>query len=340
VPIRVIADARVNHNSEAIMAIDLKRAVFLGQCIEVVYKMYFNDPNNPTPVPSWTLPAGYRFVAWVIMKDFTPFGPGPRKFYGLIASSPSDPNKCVLAIRGTDPNDLDEVYADLASIVLTPMPGFGQVGAGFYKLYQTFEIKYPLHESALGGLGVESLEPEGSFADQVVAAVRRHAGKAYKSAEIEVTGHSLGAALATIHAAHNSLHPEATIPLICTFGSPRVGDQEFASKFDKLFNKPGFNSWRIVNQLDWAPTLPFLGFWHVQTDYQYNSASSTVWSFLCVHALETYLHLLDPTQPLLSQCIPSLTATAPSHVRARQIPAVAAPSAPTVSAACSAAEKI
>jgi hypothetical protein len=280
------------------MAIDEKHAVFCGQCIEVVYNMYFHDPNNPTPTPSWALPAGYEFVAWVQMQDIG----GSYKFYGLIARSPSDPNKCVLAIRGTDPNDLREVYADLISIVPTPMPGFGQVGDGFYTLYKTFRVRCPRAEGELGGLGVESLE--GSFADQVVAAVRRHA-KANKSVEIEVTGHSLGAALATIHVADNSLHPKATIPLICTFGSPCVGDHEFASKFDKLFDKPGFNSWRIVNQLDWAPTVQYLGFQHVQTDYQYNSASSTVWSFMCVHALETYLHLLDPTQPLQTQCIPA-----------------------------------
>ncbi len=325
-----ITDANVNHNSEVIMAIDkelnkkdAEHAVFCGQCIEVVYKMYFSDPDNLTPTPSWALPKGYKFVAWVQMKDFTPFGPGPYRFYGLIASSPSDPNKCVLAIRGTDSNDLNEVYADLISIGLVPMKGFGQVGAGFYKLYQTLRIVYPRHESGLGGLGVESLEREGSFADQVVAAVRRHAAKAYKLAEFEVTGHSLGAALATIHVAHNSLQPKATIPLICTFGSPLVGDREFASKFDKLFEKPGFNSWRIVNQLDWAPTVPpfFLGFWHVETEYLYNSASSTVYSFMCVHALETYLHLLDPTQPLQKQCrLPRLTATAPSRAQTSLLP--------------------
>jgi hypothetical protein len=310
--------------------LDKKHAVFLGQCIEVVYKMYFPDTNNPTPTPSWALPAGYKFVAWVQMAAV----PHDYKFYGLIARSPSDPNKCVLAFRGTDPNDINQVFVDLHSIVLAPMPGFGQVGAGFYELYKTFRVVYPLHESALGGLGVESLESEGSFADQVVAAVRHHSAKAYKSAQFEVTGHSLGAALATIHVAHNSLHHKATIPLICTFGSPLVGDQAFASNFDKLLKKPGFKSWRIVNTLDWAPTLPptlpfpFPGFRHVQTEYRYTS--STVFSLMCVHSLETYLHLLDPTQPLQYKCIPpSLTATAPSRAQERLTPAAAALSAST-----------
>jgi Lipase (class 3) len=297
------------------MAIDPTRAVFYGQCVEVVYKMYESAPNNATPAPSWALPAGYKFVAWVQMRDFTPIGPGPYTFYGLIASSPSDPNKYVLAIRGTE--DLIEWFDDLTSIVLVPMPAFGQVGDGFYTIYQTLRVVYP----PLGGaLGVESLEPAGSFADQVVAATRRHSAQADKSAQIEVTGHSLGAALATIYVAENSHGPNATIPLICTFASPRVGDHDFASKFDQL----GITSWRIVNQPDIVPTLPFLGFWHVGTEYLYNSASSTVWSLPCFHALETYLHLLDPNQPLQKQCIWPPTAIAPSRAQTRLMPAASA----------------
>jgi hypothetical protein len=38
---------------------DAEHAVFCGQCIEVVYKMYFKDPDN-LPTPSWALPAGYN----------------------------------------------------------------------------------------------------------------------------------------------------------------------------------------------------------------------------------------------------------------------------------------
>jgi hypothetical protein len=285
---------------------DAEHAVFCGQCIEVVYKMYFNDPDNPTPTPSWALPKGYKFVAWVLMKDFTPFGPGPYKFYGLIASSPSDSN-WVLAIRGTE--DLTEWLDDLTSIVLTPMPNFGQVGDGFYKIYQTLRVVRP---SPPGALGVESLQPTGSFAQQVRAAIRDYSRQA-ESPQIEVTGHSLGAALATLYVADNSTNSNARIPLICTFASPRVGDEVFASMFDNL----GITSWRIVNDPDLVPKLPIVGFQHVQTEYLYNSGWSTVWSLSCWHALETYLHLLDSSQPLQPQCIwPPPTATAPSRVPA------------------------
>jgi hypothetical protein len=309
------------------MAIDRQSAVVFGQCVEVVYKMYENaqPPNNPTPAPGWPLPKGYRFVAWVQMRDFSPFGPGPYTFYGLIASDPSDATKCVLAIRGTE--SPIEWFDDLTSIVLAPMPkipGWGQVGAGFYEIYQTLRVVYPSH---VGAQGVESLEPVGTFAQQVAHAIQRYTARTDKleKLKIAVTGHSLGAALATIYVADNSVNAKATIPLICTFASPRVGDPDFASKFDKL----GIESWRIVNEPDFVPTQPFLGFRHVHTEYLYNSGSSVVYTLSCLHALETYLHLLDPKQPLQMSCIPTLVATAPSRAQRRLIPAAAASLGPS-----------
>jgi hypothetical protein len=88
-----------------------------------------------------------------------------------------------------------------------------------------------------------------------------------------------------------------------------VGDPIFATKFDQLGN----TSWRIVNELDVVPNLPFLGFKHVDTLHLYNSGSSVNWSLACWHSLNTYLHLLDPKQPLDAQCRwpPKIAATAP-----------------------------
>jgi hypothetical protein len=306
----------VNHNSEAIMAINLKRAVFFGQCVEVVYKTYEACPSDPTPRLRLPLPDNYKFVAWVQMQDFNLDGtPTPYAFYGLIAINPSEPTKAVLAIRGTE--SPDEWFEDLQSIFLDPMPqpGWGQVGAGFLKVYQTLRVVYPV------ALGVEFLE--GSFADQVAEAIQRNRADVPNLAQItaiEVTGHSLGAALATIFVAENAHTPKAPVPLICTFASPRVGNPEFASKFNSL----GIESWRIVNEPDFVPTQPFLGFRHINTEYLYNSAWSVVYTLACLHALETYLHLLDPKQPLQNQCIPTLTATAPSLARKKLIPDQAA----------------
>ncbi|MDF2375207.1 MAG: lipase family protein [Verrucomicrobiales bacterium] len=58
------------------------------------------------------------------------------------------------------------------------------------------------------------------------------------------TGHSLGGALATIAGAVEK--PE----LVCTFGAPKVGSQEF----HRL--KQAGSTWRIVNDKDLVPRLP------------------------------------------------------------------------------------
>jgi hypothetical protein len=58
------------------------------------------------------------------------------------------------------------------------------------------------------------------------------------------TGHSLGAALATVAAARKP--PRATY----TFGGPRVGDAHFASTFEMK------QLYRVVNNRDVVPTLP------------------------------------------------------------------------------------
>lgn len=67
------------------------------------------------------------------------------------------------------------------------------------------------------------------------------------------TGHSLGAALATLAAAKRP-------PLaLYTFGSPRVGNTAFASLFQTI------RAYRVVNYRDWVTRLPFefIRFGHV-----------------------------------------------------------------------------
>jgi len=104
---------------------------------------------------------------------------------------------------------------------------------------------------------------------------RVHRGflRAFESVEVEVihlvqslrrrldqplflTGHSLGAALATLAAPALARIHEA-LPFVYTFGSPRVGDGAFAEQFDELLGPRAF---RFVNNEDPVPRLP--AFWH------------------------------------------------------------------------------
>ena len=69
------------------------------------------------------------------------------------------------------------------------------------------------------------------------------------------TGHSLGAALATLAAARSKRLPQA----VYTFGSPRVGNVQFAHSLSNI------RIYRVVNRRDVVTTVPpaWLGFRHV-----------------------------------------------------------------------------
>ena len=152
--------------------------------------MYDNHPDNPTP-PTVKLPDKYNFVAWVQMRDFI-FEEGDWTFYGMLAHNPGT-DDYVLAIRGT--SDPTEWWDDLTSMVPWQWEAFGgDVGYGFFRIYQTLRMIAPLKgqaltEAAPAGQG-ESLEAAGSFADQVAEAVRRHASAAKR---FKTCGQSLSA---------------------------------------------------------------------------------------------------------------------------------------------------
>jgi hypothetical protein len=67
---------------------------------------------------------------------------------------------------------------------------------------------------------------------------------------VEVTGHSLGGALATLAAASLAANRWRVMP-VYTFGAPRVGDAEFTAGVDNLVDV-----WRVVNDIDPVPHVP------------------------------------------------------------------------------------
>lgn len=294
-------------------AFDPATAVLYGQLIDVAYAMHGGSPNSPTPPPPSTLPGGYRFIAWVQMQDFIIQSTGPQ-FYGFIAQGGSNPNQFVLAIRGT--SGWVEWWDDLNAIRLVPFkdPGSGMVGAGFAEIYDTLEV-VPVPTAALTEGESRSLKSAGGFARQVSALLARHASPAGAEAvaptrSIAVTGHSLGAALATLYVLDNALTEQIHNPSIYTFASPRVGDATFAGVFDRL----NLTSWRIANVLDVVPRVP-LGYSHVDALQQYDSLWTALPTPSCCHSLATYLSLIDKNLKPDSGCQwPSLKAPAPVAV--------------------------
>lgn len=82
-----------------------------------------------------------------------------------------------------------------------------------------------------------------------------------------VCGHSLGGAMATLFASRCKYF----IDLVCTFGSPRVGDAEFAARFNKRFKS---HSLRFVNNNDAVARVPWkcMGYDHVWHQHYFDAA--------------------------------------------------------------------
>jgi triacylglycerol lipase len=92
--------------------------------------------------------------------------------------------------------------------------------------------------------------------------------KNHPVANVTVTGHSLGGALATLCAVdvqYNFSNQVKAID-IYTFGSPRVGN----TGFRESFNERVPNSYRFVYGMDIVPALPrpWQGYRHVDTEYR------------------------------------------------------------------------
>lgn len=97
----------------------------------------------------------------------------------------------------------------------------------------------------------------------------------YHESRITVTGHSLGAAMATICGIdlHMNLHP---VYRVFGFGCPRIGNVQFANSIDNNLKGRYFY---IVNGQDWVPHQPprDLGYQHASGQIWINPANSIHW---------------------------------------------------------------
>jgi Lipase (class 3) len=294
-------------------------AVSYGKFVEGAYAMYLRDPTNLRPEPqAGDIPDGYEFVAWIHMSDFSIDETVP-KFYGFVARDRSTRRNFILAIRGTEGaiEWLDDAACYL--VPFTQVPHAGRVAHGFDRVYSSMKIEqHPGTAVELMKAGALA-ELQGSFGDQLEqlhkrledearrnnVAVNFNAAKGRPERPYVVTGHSLGAALTTLFVIENEAKGKFDIATSCTFASPRVGNTQFVGAFNLL----PITSWRIVNRWDLVPKLPLripfiLDFEHVNTAYEFSSKGMVKMSAVCWHSIETYLHLLDASQPVLPECAP------------------------------------
>ena len=133
----------------------------------------------------------------------------------------------IAAFRGTEPTALEDWMTD-AQIALVHGPR-GHVHRGFQ---DALDVVWERLSGALS----EIRRPE--------------AGQA-----LWFTGHGLGAALATLAVARLQLiPPPEPVTGLYTFGQPRTGDTEFATRFD---NNMGKATYRLVHNNDVVARIPF-----------------------------------------------------------------------------------
>ncbi len=147
----------------------------------------------------------------------------------------SNDRAVVVAFRGTEPELREDWITDL-DLDLAKGPLGGRVHAGFQK-----------------GLNAVWKDVDRAISDL----------RASKAKSLWFTGHSLGAALATLAVAR-LVELDRPVYGLYTFGSPRVGDRKFSRNFNFEYRPRAF---RFVNNNDTVTRIPprSAGYSHVGT---------------------------------------------------------------------------
>jgi pimeloyl-ACP methyl ester carboxylesterase len=190
-------------------------------------------------------------TAWnLASENVQVFGAGNEQAFGF-----ATPDFVVIAFRGTVPKILDTVLAD-ARICLKP-PSFGPLPQA--------DPRRPLqvHCGFLAAM-------DGLLAATPSNPIDFLALEANKNKKIFVTGHSLGAAMATLFAAKLLAEGSTRFCGLCTFGSPRVGTTAFTQWLDGLLSGRSF---RFVDDQDVVTRVAprELGYDHVDAVYFLNA---------------------------------------------------------------------
>ncbi len=257
--------------------LDYQQAIFWGNFIQVCAKMYVPGVTNP-PQPS-KFPTGWKIVRYINAQAVVPFCE-ENEFIGFIVQSIDNPSQFGVVLHGSEgvADYLDDFKFTKTDFTL--VADGGKAEYGFTRFYESFLFIDPVSGDA------QTLEAYLSGLSRDTSFV--------------VAGHSLGAALATLHTmvlASRSIPVEAYL-----FASPMVGDAAFVNKYTSLVK----NSHLIVNQPDIVPRLPgtVLGYEHVTTQFEVNSLEfpAIKRSISCFHALNVYLYAMGAHHTNLKSC--------------------------------------
>ena len=128
---------------------------------------------------------------------------------------------CAIACRGTEPSEMNDIYADLEIFKADSVSG--------NKIHQGFKEEV----------------------DKVYDEVEKLLDRVAKNKDIWACGHSLGGAMATILAQRLEYKDGHDVDTLFTYGSPRAGGPRFSKWCDENLNHQ-----RFVNNNDVVPCVP------------------------------------------------------------------------------------
>lgn len=208
----------------------LADTIVCAELVTTAYDMYAQWIKQGTPMHadkfSWT-PNGpkmhYSQPIWAVVTTFWIFThPEP---FGFAAWT--DDGSVYLVYRGTESDADWAVDLDEDQRAYNIVADYGLVHHGFLTLYESLQI------ASLEAIN-QAPAPQRLF----------------------VTGHSLGCGLSTLAVpeviACTGLKPSAMPVLHYNFASPRVGNPDFAT----AYNRNGVPTYRIVNTSDLVPEVP------------------------------------------------------------------------------------
>ncbi len=249
-----------------------------GRMVQIAYQMYGTHKLSP-PTPK-DFPSGWRHVANMTMVPHF-FSYKEQEFAGFIAQSLLLPQHYAIVFRGTE-SPMDWLSdAEFMLETFHEVPDAGKTEKGFTDLYRSVTVT--------------------DIADNGAAAMplRDFMHTWPEETAVTVTGHSLGAAVATLHALVAAYRfPNVTC---VTFASPRVGNHAFA----EAFASRNIRHTRIFNHPDIVPKVPveLAGYLHVEPGYEISSLTSPIkHSVLCYHSLQTYLYVLGDPNANIGSC--------------------------------------
>lgn len=146
----------------------------------------------------------------------------------------------IISFRGTEPDQVGDIAADLGiSLIPHPDPTKGKIHEGFYQAFYCLQ-----HEIETW---MSEIEQNNSKIDKWL-----------------ITGHSLGAAMATIAA--SVLHFSKGSKHLINFGSPRVGNVDFIQAINSVEHRRYVNCCDVICRI--PPTINGMGnYGHLPNEY-------------------------------------------------------------------------